>query len=174
MVSSFNSSFILSKIKTFASTAIPTVRIIPAIPGNVKVASNKVKTPKRINNAEKQTYQQEIINRFFSPIIANSVLNNTLEFVYGIQSYVYLLNFVFEHNPNLVTKLQEPVIENKTERMLLANHSLQQLNILDDNHYKGKLSSVSNLLNNCITPMGSRSFKHNILNPTTCREKIPI
>jgi DNA mismatch repair protein MutS len=127
---------------------------------------------KRIKNAEKQIYQQELINRFFSPKVANSVLNNTLEFAYGIQSYVYLLNFVFEHNPNLVNKLQEPIIENRTDRMLLANHSLQQLNILDDHNYKGKLSSVSNLLNNCITPMGSRSFKHNILNPTTCREKI--
>ena len=127
---------------------------------------------KRIKNAEKQIYQQELINRFFSPKVANSILNNTLEFAYGIQSYVYLLHFVFEHNPNLVNKLQEPIIENKTDRMLLANHSLQQLNILDDNHYKGKLSSISNFLNNCITPMGARSFKHNILSPTTCREKI--
>ena len=43
------SSFILSKIKTFASTAIPTVKIIPAIPGKVKVASNKVKIPTNKN-----------------------------------------------------------------------------------------------------------------------------
>ena len=35
-----NSSLILSKIITLASTAIPTVKIKPAIPGNVKVASN--------------------------------------------------------------------------------------------------------------------------------------
>ena len=33
----FNSSFILSKINTFASTAIPTERINPATPANVKV-----------------------------------------------------------------------------------------------------------------------------------------
>ena len=39
------SSFIRSKIKTFASTAIPTVKIIPAIPGKVYVASNKVRIP---------------------------------------------------------------------------------------------------------------------------------
>ena len=32
------SSFILSKIKTLASTAIPMVKTIPAIPGSVKVA----------------------------------------------------------------------------------------------------------------------------------------
>ena len=35
-----SSSRILEKIKTFASTAIPTVRTIPAIPGNVKVAES--------------------------------------------------------------------------------------------------------------------------------------
>ena len=34
----FNSSLILEKIRTFASTAIPTVKTIPAIPGNVSVA----------------------------------------------------------------------------------------------------------------------------------------
>ena len=45
----FNSSLILSNIKTFASTAIPTVKIIPAIPGNVNVASNNVKIPNKIN-----------------------------------------------------------------------------------------------------------------------------
>ena len=39
------SSLIRSKIKTFASTAIPTVKIIPAIPGKVYVASNKVRIP---------------------------------------------------------------------------------------------------------------------------------
>ena len=43
----FISSFILSKIKTFASTAIPTVKIIPAIPGKVRVASKIVKIPRR-------------------------------------------------------------------------------------------------------------------------------
>ena len=43
----FISSLILSNIKTLASTAIPTVKIIPAIPGNVKVASKIVRIPTR-------------------------------------------------------------------------------------------------------------------------------
>ena len=47
-----NSSLIRSKIKTFASTAIPTVKITPAIPGNVKVASNNVKMPINIKRFE--------------------------------------------------------------------------------------------------------------------------
>ena len=37
-----NSSFILSNITTFASTAIPTESTIPAIPGNVNVICSKL------------------------------------------------------------------------------------------------------------------------------------
>ena len=129
-------------------------------------------TDKRVKNTEKQTYQREIIKQFFSSTISESLIDNTNPFVYGLQSYVYLLNFIFEHNPNLISKIQEPVIENTTDRMLLANHSLQQLNIIDDNKYKGKMSSVSNLLNNCITPMGIRKFKYNILHPTVNKNKM--
>ena len=43
------SSLILSNIKTLASTAIPIVKTIPAIPGNVKVAWIKVKIAYKIN-----------------------------------------------------------------------------------------------------------------------------
>ncbi len=40
------SSLILSKIRTFASTDIPIVRTIPAIPGRVKTAPKPAKIPK--------------------------------------------------------------------------------------------------------------------------------
>ena len=41
-----NSSLILSKIRTFASTDIPIVNTIPAIPGKVKTAPRPAKIPK--------------------------------------------------------------------------------------------------------------------------------
>jgi len=126
----------------------------------------------KVNKVEGQSYQKEILNKFFPFNIADSLFNNSLEFTYGLQSYIYLLNFLFEHNPILVNKINEPNIENKSERMLLANHSLEQLNIVPDKNYKGKLSSISDFLNNCITPMGIRKFKYSILNPLTNIEKI--
>ena len=126
----------------------------------------------KVKKVESQTYQREILDKFFSFNISESLFKNSLEFTYGIQSYVFLLNFVYEHNPSLVNKICEPTVENKSERMLLANHSLEQLNILPDKNYTGKLSSISEFLNNCITSMGVRSFKYNILNPMTNREKI--
>ena len=44
-----NSSRIRSLIRTLASTAIPIVKTIPAIPGNVKTALNASKIPKMKN-----------------------------------------------------------------------------------------------------------------------------
>ena len=46
-----SSSLTLSKIKTLASTEIPIVRTIPAIPGRVNTAPRPASTPKiRLNN----------------------------------------------------------------------------------------------------------------------------
>lgn len=173
------------EVERFISTYNPSETIIISnMPDNkindiinyTKIESKKIhkltNEDVRVKNAEKQVYQTELLNKYFSNNVSESLYKSSLEFVYGIQSYVYLLHFVFEHNPSLVNKIQEPIIENNTERLLLANHSLQQLNIIDDHNYKGKLSSISGFLNNCITSIGMRSFKHSILNPTTNVEKL--
>ena len=66
------------------------------------------------------------------------------------QSFIYLLDFTYKHNPNLVNSISEPIFENYTDRLVLANHSLKQLNIISDNRFSGKYACVSNLLNNCV------------------------
>ena len=114
------------------------------------------------NNCEKQTYQLEILNKFYNNINTQYYFEN----IYSTQSFCYLLNFIYQHNPNLIHQLEEPTIENCSDRLILANHSLKQLNIIQD-QYKGKFSSIENLLNKCITSMGKRYFSHLLLNPTT-------
>ena len=66
----------------------------------------------------------------------------------------------------MVNKIKEPEFQNIGDRLILANHSLKQLNIIDDN-YKGKNSSVLSLLNKCVTSMGKRAFVYKFLNPST-------
>ena len=118
-------------------------------------------------NAEKQVYQQEVTKRFFPDKDCDIILNNLQSYCIAVQSFVYLLDFTYRHNPNLVNKIAEPIFENYTNRLTLANHSLKQLNIISDNRYTGKYACVGNLLNNCITPMGKRTFLYKLLNPTT-------
>ena len=60
-----------------------------------------------------------------------------------------------------------------SERLVLANHSLRQLNIIDDGNAGGggsggvgsRLSSIISLLNHTVTPMGSRAYKYALLHP---------
>jgi len=79
------------------------------------------------------------------------------------------LNFIQEHNNELVRKISIPEFNNTSDRMILANHTLKQLNIIDDNIMEskqyGNLSSVLTLLNKCCTPMGKRKFQYQLTNP---------
>lgn len=121
--------------------------------------------------SKKQVYQREIMARFFG-----SVPLEITTYEFATHALTYLLNFVHEHNPQLVQRINEPVFENCTDRMVLANHTLKQLNIIDDDNGiksgAGKCSSVYKLLNNCMTPMGARRFRTRLLNPSFCVSKI--
>jgi DNA mismatch repair protein MutS len=131
--------------------------------------NQEIKTQKviRVKNCEKQTYQKEILTKFYQihdfDVFYQNFYNNNI----AAQSFCYLLDFVYQHNPHLVNKIAEPIFENCSDRLILANHSLKQLNVIDDSTYNGKYSSVLKMLNICLTPMGKRKFAYNFLNPTT-------
>jgi DNA mismatch repair protein MutS len=120
----------------------------------------------RVKNCEKQPYQKEILSRFYKFDNYDVFIQNFYENNIATQAFCFLLDFVFQHNPHLVNKISEPVFENCSNRLSLANHSLKQLNIINDGNVKSsKFSCVSQLLNDCLTPMGKRKFLYNILNP---------
>jgi DNA mismatch repair protein MutS len=121
----------------------------------------------RALNCEKQNYQTHILNKFYKITDDTAFMGLFNDNVYACQSFCYLLDFIYQHNPNLIHKISEPTLENNSKKLVLANHSLKQLNIIEDDNYKGKYSSVVRMLNDCITSMGKRKFAHNFLNPIT-------
>ena len=115
-------------------------------------------------NCEKQNYQEELIDKLYG----KSSFNEKMEFSnYPIanQSLCFLIDFIEKHNPYLIKDIEYPIFENHLEKLVLANHSLKQLNIINDNRYNGKLSCVANFLNNCITNPGKRKFNYDLLHP---------
>ena len=121
-------------------------------------------------NAEKQTYRKEVLGKFFPFHVCNAIFQNYSMYEFAVQAYTFLLHFVYEHNPNLTSKIEEPEFENRSDRMVLANHTLEQLNIIDSKGLGGSgtgtNSSVFRLLNKCKTPMGSRRFYYRLLHPS--------
>ena len=127
-------------------------------------------TNTKIQNCEKQVYIRHILSTFYSED-THDICHEFSEYAVATQSLCFLLNFIQEHNPNLVRKIALPKFDNSSQRMVLANHTLLQLNIIDDyvvGHGKprGNLSSVLSFLNKAVTAMGKRMFQHQLTNPT--------
>jgi DNA mismatch repair protein MutS len=103
-------------------------------------------------------------------------------YVMATRSFCYLLDFIAEHRPELIRKVCIPVFHNTTDRVILANHTLQQLNILEVEDAKGwlegvggvgatggsggNLRSVVGFLNRALTPMGKRRVQEALVSPT--------
>jgi DNA mismatch repair protein MutS len=130
---------------------------------------NDVKNEKVVN-CTKQKYIQHILSSFFGEDTYNVCTEFQTHHI-ATQSFCFLLNFIQEHNPNLVRNIAIPEFNNTSDRMILANHTLKQLNIIDDMNNDGKrsgqLSSVASFLNKCSCSMGHRLFESQLLNPTT-------
>ncbi len=126
-----------------------------------------------VKNCEKQSYQREILSKFYNFDNFDIFIQNFNDNNIATQSLCYLLDFIYQHNPQLVNKITEPVFESTTKRLTMANHSLKQLNIINDGNVKAtKYSCVSQMLNNCLTPMGKRKFLYNMLNPICDEETL--
>lgn len=117
---------------------------------------------------DKIQYQQSVLDRVFQ----NRGFISSIEYIdmeykpTALVSYVYLIQFVFEHNENLLSKIQKPIVhEATTNTLILANNSVHQLNIVSGD------ASIHQLFNLCQTSMGKRYFKKMLLNPiTNCDE----
>ena len=137
----------------------------------------------RINSADEKNEKvlnctkQKYINHIISLLFGEETFNICYEFhsnTIATQAYCYLINFLQEHNPDLIRNISIPEFNNATDRMILANHTLKQLNIIDDLSIDGKrngqFSSVLSFLNKCSSPIGRRKFQTQLLNPTTNAE----
>jgi DNA mismatch repair protein MutS len=120
----------------------------------------------RANNCDKQTYQSEIFNKFFPCF---KFEHSLFQYTIAIQSYTFLLDWIWRHNPNLVRNIKPPIFENHIQTMHIANHSLKQLNIINDHNvlHSSRNSSITNLLNLCVTAMGKRHTFYAITHPST-------
>jgi DNA mismatch repair protein MutS len=123
----------------------------------------------KIDNCRKQKYISHILTTFFGET-AFKICSEFQTYPTATQAFCFLLNFVQEHNPNLVRGISMPEFH-ATSGVILANHTLKQLNFLESvNGGSGshrRLSSVASFLNHCCSPMGKRLFHKQLVSPTT-------
>jgi len=115
----------------------------------------------------KHSYQQTFLEKIYKN---NSILSIIefldLEFLnFGLISFIAMLQFSYEHDNNILLKIDKPKIMQHKDHLILTNDSIYQLDLINRN--KGKFSNLVNILDHCHTGMGKRHFKNKILNPIT-------
>jgi DNA mismatch repair protein MutS len=159
-----------SEIIVCTSFAEDVVRQIVQFAG-VKTTTIHIKSlnDQTVQNCGRQTYIQHILGTLFGEE-TYQICGEFTQYPVATQAFVYLLNFIKEHNPNLIRNIFLPTFENTSYRVVLANHTLKQLNIIDDattdGKHAGHLSSVSTFLNKCCSAIGRRKFHTTMVNPT--------
>ena len=116
----------------------------------------------KAQRCQRQQYTVQVLDTFFGSDSYNTC-EEFSRYQIATQALCYLLNFVQEHNPDLVKKIAVPAFSNTGTNAVLANHTLKQLNIIEDNSAdsvrSGRLSSVLNFLNRAVTSIGKRRIK---------------
>lgn len=153
-------------------------------------SSESDKHKKRAYNCSKQTYQDEIYTRFFAKKMTSIVSSLLCNYAIASQSYCYLLDYIYQNNPYLISNIEVPSFENQSDRIVLGNHSLKQLNIIRQSPKQGttqsqtkysnsyvepyseelkavkkRYGSICDLLNYCKSNMGSRLFHYTMTHP---------
>ena len=111
-------------------------------------------------------YQKQLLQKVFS----NTGLLSVIEYLdlerypIAIISFVYLLQFSFQHNENILNRIQKPDLIINTDNLILSYNCVKHLNIISTD---SRVNSLLSQLNKCSSAIGKRLFRDWFLNPLT-------
>ena len=122
-----------------------------------------------LSRCTQQVYLRHVLETYFQKNTYD-VCSEFQQYCIATQAYCYLLHFIHEHNTNLIRKIALPSFHNGIREMVLANHTLKQLNIIDDlgiecTGQTSQYRSVAAFLNRCCTAIGRRRLFEQLTRP---------
>ena len=116
----------------------------------------------------KLSYQSHLLKKIYG---SHKILS-PIEYI-GLEKYpelvisfVELLNFVYEHDPDITKKIHIPKFQSDDNLLILNNDSLYQLNLVNNNSIDNHLSLL-NIIDHTKTNLGKRLIRERLLNPIT-------
>ena len=121
------------------------------------------------NTFQSIAYQNEFLQKVFefeslvTPIEhLNMIHNDEMRC-----SYVYLLQYVYEHNEGIIKNINEPQKVSDIHHMVIACNGVRQLNVIQNySYYKGKNESLYSICDECGFIGGKRLLKERLLYPS--------
>lgn len=128
---------------------------------------------KNIVEYKNDDYRIRYINKVFDELYSNNTMISGIEYL-DLDMYQCAYNalqgqilFLKEHNPLLLNKIAKPKYLNETDKMILTNNSIYQLDIINSKAAFLDKGSLFSFLNATKTAMGSRLLKTRLLTPST-------
>lgn len=133
--------------------------------------STHIKSYNEVKNLLKISYQNEILKEVFeTKSFLSPIEELDLEKMpNALNSLIILIDFISDHNVNLIKKLKRPELSNNNKYLYIGNNALEQLNIINLANTKESLSSI---VNNGITAIGKRFIYEQLTNPLINKKEI--
>ncbi len=120
------------------------------------------------NLYQKTDYQNEYLKRVYN---INFGLLEPVEYFdlnmcqTSIINLLYTIDFIGRHDVKYISNLAIPELINEETSMVLEMNTIKQLNILSNDHNKGRFDSLFNTINKTSTVIGKRSLKAILTKP---------
>jgi DNA mismatch repair protein MutS len=131
---------------------------------------------------EKKWYKLSYQNSFFEKVYPDiGMFNSPLEFLelerkyYAALSFLLLIQYAYEHQVNIIEKLDVPEIFIADDYLILGNNALFQLNVINYSNmdYNNKrFKSLFDVINKTSTAIGRRYLKKILIAPFVDTKKL--
>jgi len=117
----------------------------------------------------------ETQTKFFEKIYAHKLKVSIIDTLglqykeYGRLSLMLLLSYILDHSNIMLNQIRVPEVWEMNTQLILANNSLEQLNIID-NRFNSREPSLIKILDMTSTVIGRRGFRNRLLNPIRDQE----
>jgi len=114
-------------------------------------------------------YRNDIIKRIFP----KTGMLSPIEYIgmekshFALNSFIYLLEFIWEHNETVIQKLYLPKFLDCQQHLILSYDCVNGLNILPDKNHltRNRINSLFSIIDKTTSNLGRRFLLHNLLNP---------
>ena len=139
---------------------------------HIRYYNYKIHLNKTTKDITKRAYQENLFSQIYK--LPNSRVMTSLNidnFYYCGIVLTIMVEYVMKRNKSLLEKIKPPrLMTNTSSNLILANNSLEQLNIVNNikkNYYFQKKNSLLEILDNTKTLIGKRLFRSRLMNPIT-------
>lgn len=122
------------------------------------------------------------MNEFLSKIYTDHGFLTPIEYLNlertpeALLSFLFLLEFSYHHNENILKKIKKPETWEYHDHLILYHNTIYQLNIIPSStvhmDHSSKYKSLFDVIQKTSTPMGRRLLKYRMMNPITSIDEL--